>query len=71
MDLSDKPSPRAVATAERELLLGRVERLQDLKRRAVEAAGCDLRGQKCAEAVEVAVEQLQAAIDTFELASHE
>jgi hypothetical protein len=66
LDASGQPTVRGRASTERELLMDRLERLQDLKRRIDTS---DLRERTRADAVQVAIDHVQAAIDALELAS--
>jgi hypothetical protein len=60
-----------MSASERELLLGRLERLQELKRWTVELGGTDGREQLRGEAIQVAIDHVQAAVDALEVASRE
>jgi len=65
------PTPRSMSSSERGLLLGRLGRLQGLKRWTIELGGTDGREQLRGEAIQVAVEHIQAAIDALEVARRE
>ena len=63
--------PRSMASSERELLRNRIAWLQELKRWTVELGATDGREQIRVEAIQVAIEHVQAAIDALEVASRE
>jgi len=56
-----------MASSERDLLRGRLQRLQDLKQ-WVELRGTNGREQRRKDAVQVAIARVQAAIDALEVA---
>jgi hypothetical protein len=62
LDPSDKPTLRGRASTERELLMDRLEPLRDLKRRI---APSNLREQMRSDALQVAIDHVQAAIDAL------
>ena len=72
LDPTGKPTVQAHAYALREELLGRLERLQDLERRIEHNAGPDNNREHIrADAVAIAIEHLQGAIDALEVAAKE
>jgi len=71
LDPSGNPTPRAVAAAEREVLLERLGFLKVLELWLKQNAGNDTREQTRADAVTIANEYLRRAIDALELASQE
>ena len=71
LDPSGKPTPRLRASVLREELAGRLERLHDLERWIKQSAGADNRERVRADAVAVAIEHVQQAMDALELASRE
>jgi hypothetical protein len=60
-----------MSSSERELLRSRLAWLQELKRWTVELGGTDGREQIRGDAIQVAIEHVQAAIDALEVASRE
>jgi hypothetical protein len=63
-DGATKPTPRTRASAERELLQNRLYHLQDLKTWTLECAAATTR----ADALQDAIDHVQAAIDALERA---
>jgi hypothetical protein len=60
-----------MASSERELLRNRIAWLQELKRCTVELGATDGREQLRADAIQVAIEHVQAAVDALDVASRE
>src|SRR5712691_12553091 len=69
LDRTGKPTPRLRASVLREELEGRLQRLQELEHWIKESAGADNRERVCADAVAVAIDHVQQAMDALELAS--
>ena len=68
LDATGMPTPRLRASVLREELANRLPRLQQLERWIKGSAGADNRERVRADAVAVAIEHLQAAMDALELA---
>ena len=71
LDRVGKPTPRLRASVLREELEERLHRLQELERWTKGSAGADNRERVRGDAVAVAIEHVQQAMDALELASQE
>jgi hypothetical protein len=69
LDASGQPTPRARAYTVRELLIAQLERLREVPLDLMQHAST--REATRADAIAVAIEHLQAAIDALELAGQE
>jgi hypothetical protein len=69
LDAAGNPTPRLRASVLREELAGRLQRLQELERWIKESGGADNHERVRADAITVAIEHVQQAIDALELAS--
>jgi hypothetical protein len=71
LDASGKPTPRLRASALREELEGRLQRLQDLEQRLLDAPEHTAAGGLRVDFSAVAVSHLRRAINALEMASWE